>query len=150
MKDPPTKRDLTLFFGRVPHWISKFTSDLRSRLILMVVYMLTLLLMAEILHHLGCIKPRKSWDKRLTPQLVYAGNFFNHQQMLQEIRWKFLTTWASSEVVLGGGRWLGTSERIPYLEDGLPRTWWYVVVAHGKFSWDPQTSGCGTPFWNGL
>ncbi len=32
-----------------------------------------LLLMAQILHHLGCIKPGKYWDFNYQPQLVNAG-----------------------------------------------------------------------------
>ena len=31
------------------------------------------LLMAEILHHLECMKPQKQWDKLPLPQLVLAG-----------------------------------------------------------------------------
>ena len=43
-----------------------------------------ILLMEEILHHLGCMKPCKYWDFNYQPQLVNPG-FLNHQQYLHDL-----------------------------------------------------------------
>ena len=48
-----------------------------------------LLLMDEILHHLGCIKPGKYKDKLPFPQLVNAG-FLNHQPY-NRYKWSYGT-----------------------------------------------------------
>ena len=54
---------------------------LHEEVILPLVIGIMILLMEEILHHLGCMKPLKWWDK---PPISWLAGFLNHQQYLSD------------------------------------------------------------------
>ena len=49
---------------------------------------LLILLLAEILHHLGCMKPQKQWDFNYQPQLVSRNSAINSRWWLNQPSWK--------------------------------------------------------------
>ena len=70
----------------------------------------SLLLMEEILHHLGCIKPCKSWDK--LPTSTGLAGFLNHQQYVDDNVDLDLQRFGCSGYLFSKNHWWGESRHV--------------------------------------